>query len=327
MPSADTLLGLLCAACAAACFDGAVILQATEARATEHVHGLRPSLIARLARRPRWLLGTGLAVLGWPLQLAALALAPVTLVQPTLALGLVLLLVLGSRVLDEDVPRAAWIAAGAVLLGVAMMTVAAPERADALPDPTRLLVVAALLIVVIALPFARGQARSGAWLLISSAGCAFALSALTGKLTVTELQQGRPLAALGWAVATAAAAGAGFLVDMTALQRFAATRVGPPMFVLETAIPVALAPLLLHESWHGTPGDGAVVVLALLLVLGGGVGLGRSRAVVAIEHGPAEVGDPIRPAGPAGRQPGVEGASVDRAASSTISSAADRRAP
>lgn len=337
MPSSDVLLGLLFAAAAAACFDGAVILQATEAQAVDNQHGLRPSLITRLIRRPKWLLGTVIATLGWPLQLAAFALAPITLVQPTLALGLVLLLVLGSRILGEHVPRASWIAAGCVLVGVAVLTVVAPERAEALPDRTRLIVISAVLIAVIAAPFVRGQARSGAWLLIASAGSAFALTALTGKLVVTELEHGRPLAALAWGAATGAAAAIGFLVDMTALQRFPATRVAPPMFVLETAIPVAVAPILLHESWGDTPGGGVFVVLALLLVLAGGVGLGRSHAVLAIEH-------PDGPPGPGGADPGPAGApddaqatatgagvpdriASDPAASSTISSAAERRAP
>ncbi|WP_320669407.1 hypothetical protein [Patulibacter defluvii] len=303
MPSSDTILGVVAAAGAAACFDGAVVLQAREAQAVEHAHGLRASLLTRLVRRPRWVLGTALAVLGWPLQLVAFALAPFTVVQPTLALGLVLLLLLGRRILGEHVGRAGWAAAATVVVGVALMAIVAPERSEAIPDSGRLIGVLALLALAIALPFVRGQARSGAWLLIGSAGCAFAASALTGKLAVVELQHGRPLAALAWGAATAAAAGIGFLVDMTALQRFAATRVAPPMFVLETAIPVACAPFLLHETWGDTPGGGSLVVLGLLLVLIGGVGLGRSRTVTAIEH------------------------PDQRPASSSTSSAAEGRAP
>jgi len=42
---------------------------------------LRPSLIGFLLRRRRWLLGTALGILGWPLQALALAFAPLALVQ------------------------------------------------------------------------------------------------------------------------------------------------------------------------------------------------------------------------------------------------------
>jgi hypothetical protein len=65
------------------------------------------------------------------------------------------------------------------------------------------------------------------------------------------------------------------------MQRFEATRVSPPMFVLETALPVALAPLLFHERWSAATGGPALVVTALVLVLLGGGLLGASRRVVA----------------------------------------------
>jgi drug/metabolite transporter (DMT)-like permease len=71
---------------------------------------------------------------------------------------------------------------------------------------------------------------------------------------------------------------------MTAMQRFAATRVAPPMFVLETALPVALAPLLFGERWSHTAGGGAVLTAGLVLVLAGGVILGRTRAIRGAVH-------------------------------------------
>ena len=46
----------------------------------------------RLVRRSRWLLGTGLSILGFPLQFIALLLAPLVVVQPALAAGLLVLL-------------------------------------------------------------------------------------------------------------------------------------------------------------------------------------------------------------------------------------------
>ena len=58
MIDAQVLAGMAAAAGAAVCFDGAVILQAQEARRFEPEHALRPSLLVRLARRPRWVVGT-----------------------------------------------------------------------------------------------------------------------------------------------------------------------------------------------------------------------------------------------------------------------------
>jgi drug/metabolite transporter (DMT)-like permease len=284
MADASVLAGMVAAGAAAACFDGAVILQAYEARQVDQEHALRLSLLARLARRRRWLLGTAIAIAGWPLQLAAYALAPVTVVQPCLALGLLLLLAAGSRTLDEPVGPREWAGAGAVIAGVVALGLSGVGHTEQLPDPVAVGAACGVLALIAASPFALQRDRLAAWPLIGAAGAAFSLTALGGKLLTLELEHGRPLAALGWALLVGAAAGAGFLIDMTAMQRFEATRVAPPMFVLETAVPVALAPLLFGESWSDTTGGGAVVMLGLLLVLGGGAVLGASRSVAAVEH-------------------------------------------
>src|SRR5437016_6288996 len=83
----DDLAGLAAACAAAACFDGAIAFQALEARDIPTEGGMRLSMLARLIRRPRWALATGMAILGWPFQLLALSLAPLPLVQPTLWVG------------------------------------------------------------------------------------------------------------------------------------------------------------------------------------------------------------------------------------------------
>ncbi len=252
----DLLPGLLAAFGAAACFDGAVVLQAAEARAVPPDHGLRLALVRRLLARPRWVLGTVIAVLGWPLQLLAFSLAPVTLVQPALATGTLLLLAAGSRMLGEHVGRREWSAAGAIIAGVALLAVADPPTSDRVPPAGSIVACLVGLGALGLSPFWAG-ARPGLHRLVLGAGCAFALSAVTGKIVVSELADGSVARALAFGVVTAAAAGIGFLTDMSALQRFDATRVAPPMFVLETAIPVALAPWLFDERWRDTPGAGS----------------------------------------------------------------------
>src|SRR4051812_48120441 len=120
--------GIASAAAAAACFDGGLALQALDARAEPQHHGLRASLLVRLAHRRRWVAATGLAFAGWPFHLLALALAPLSLVQPTLALGLVLLLYLGHRVLGERVGGAEIAAVAGVAGAVALLGWAAPPE-------------------------------------------------------------------------------------------------------------------------------------------------------------------------------------------------------
>jgi drug/metabolite transporter (DMT)-like permease len=301
MVQGDVLLGVAVAAAAAACFDGAVILQAGDARQMAAAQGLRLSLLRRLATRRRWLAGTAIAVVGWPLQLVAFALAPVAVVQPTLALGTLVLLAGGSRMLGERVGAREWAAAGAIIVGVGVIAVAAPTPTDHVPSVGAAALAAGGLVAVMALPFVLGVRRNTAWTLIVAAGCAFALTALTGKLVTVELAADRTWVALAAAGATALVAGTGMLIDMTALQRFPATRVAPPMFVLETIIPVALSTVLFDERWGATPGGGALLGLGLLLVLTGGGVLGASRPVAGFETGPGrgERQDPVGGSGQA----------------------------
>lgn len=99
-------LGIICAIGASALYNTSIALQALEARDVGEEHALRVSLIGRLIKNPRWLLATGIGLLGWPLEIAALLLAPLTVVQPCLACGLVLLLWLGVTRLGRSPARA-----------------------------------------------------------------------------------------------------------------------------------------------------------------------------------------------------------------------------
>src|SRR4051812_3012885 len=176
--------GLLLALCAAACYDGAIVLQAAEARKVEAGDSLHPALFARLVRRPRWVAAIALDGLGWPFQLGALALVPLSVVQPALALGLILLLALGDRVLGERPGRDEL--AGVALLtgGVALLAAIAPQHSSEHASTAALAVVAVALGLVGLMPFALGANGS---LLVVAAGAAFTLGAITSKLLTDEL--------------------------------------------------------------------------------------------------------------------------------------------
>src|ERR1700748_2152549 len=98
-------LGIICAIGASALYNTSIALQALEARDVGQEHALRVSLIRRVVRYPRWLLATLIGLLGWPLEIAALLMAPLTVVQPCLASGLVLLLILGVTKLGGEPGR------------------------------------------------------------------------------------------------------------------------------------------------------------------------------------------------------------------------------
>src|ERR1700742_515651 len=111
-------LGIICAIGASALYNTSIALQALEAREVGHEHALRVSLIGRLIRNPRWLVATLIGLLGWPLEIAALLMAPLTVVQPCPARGLVLLLGLWLTRLGERPVRPEYGPVGAIVLGV-----------------------------------------------------------------------------------------------------------------------------------------------------------------------------------------------------------------
>jgi drug/metabolite transporter (DMT)-like permease len=274
--SASSLGGVALAAAAAVCFDGALAFQAAEARREDTMRA--GHLLARLARRPRWLLATGLAALGWPLQLAALSLAPVTVVQPTLAFGLIVLLAASVVVLGEGVGPIEIAGALAILAGVVVLTLAAPDHADSHSGLGVLLAVVAPLAVVALAPWLRhGRGHAAAL----GAGAGFVATGLTTKLVSDGLATGDVLAIAGWGALTALLAVSAAADDMAAMQDLPASRVAPAILAAEIVGPVLLAPFLFGEKWGQTPGGGVWIVVGLIAVLCGTLPLAASTTSAA----------------------------------------------
>jgi drug/metabolite transporter (DMT)-like permease len=276
-------LGIICAIGASALYNTSIALQALEAREVGHEYALRASLIGRLVRNPRWLLATLIGLLGWPLEIAALLMAPLTVVQPCLASGLVLLLVLGVTRLGEKPGRREYGAVAAIVVGVAGIAWAAPARttsnAGALPIAIALFLVT---IPVVAPYMVRGRSSAAGTLAVIGAGFGYAWTAIASKLLTDELSAGSLLVAAIWLATAAASEGIALLSEMSALGRRPATRVAPVMFAVQVIVPVILAPLIFEESWSDTPGGGAGLVVAILFILAGVIALAGSEAVGAV---------------------------------------------
>jgi drug/metabolite transporter (DMT)-like permease len=276
-------LGIICAIGASALYNTSIALQALEARDVGEEHALRVSLIGRLIKNPRWLLATGIGLLGWPLEIAALLLAPLTVVQPCLACGLVLLLWLGVTRLGEKPGRREYGAVGAILAGVAGLAWAAPERTTGHAGAGPIAIALVLVTIPVVAPYlVRGRAGAAGTLAVIAAGFGYAWTAIASKLLTDQLSAGSILVAAIWLATAAASEGLALLSEMSALGRSPATRVAPVMFAIQVTVPVILAPLIFGESWSGTPGGGAGIVASVLLVLAGVVALAGSPAVGAV---------------------------------------------
>ncbi len=283
MIESSVALGFVLAAIAGLCYDSGYALQALEARRAPAKHSLKPTLLLHLLRRPLWVGATLLSLVGWPLQILALSMAPLTLVQPTLALGLLVLLVLGSRILKEKVgPREI----SAVLLIIAAVTVialAAPADSESVDRGAPLWIALGFLALVTVMPFILGRKRvRGAVLLVLAAGAADGMAAFIAKIISEDLGEGALLAAAAWAAMIGGAVLLGLISETTALQRAPATRVAPSVLVMQIAVPVILAPLIGGEGWDNTPGGGAVLVGGLIVLVAGVAILGSSPAVAGV---------------------------------------------
>jgi drug/metabolite transporter (DMT)-like permease len=286
-------LGFVLALAAACCYETGYALQAIEARRAPADRALKPSLITYLLQRPLWVGASALSLLGWPLQIVALAHAPLTLVQPVLALGLLLLLVLGVRILGERVGPREIAAVILIIASVGVFAWAAPRNPGVVERSPGLVVALTILAVVTIAPYAISLVARRQYpmlLLVASAGAADGMAAFVAKIVAQDASSGALLAVVAWAALVGAVVIVGLLSESTALQRFAATRVAPTVLVMQIVIPVVLAPLVGGEGWSNTPLGGAMLVMALLAVAAGAALLASSPAVAPLAVGDTEHG-------------------------------------
>ena len=273
-------IGLGLAVLAAILYAIAVALQALEAREAPAHERLDSKLAGRLISQPRWLVGTLCALVAWGAQTAALVFAPLTLVQPTLAFALVVLLAIGAYVLHERVGLREIAGVAAIMIGIAGLALSSPPGGAAPPPSGTLLVAIAGFAVVATTPYAlRRRLHGRNWLITVAAGLGFAWAAQASKFVADAASSGAWLLLAGALVVSAAGAAVGLLNEMTALQQSEAVAVYPPVLVIQILVAVLLAPVLLGESWIGTPFGGLAIVGSLAVVVGGAVGLSTAQAL------------------------------------------------
>jgi hypothetical protein len=286
----ELVLGIAAAVGASTLYSLGVALQAMDAKQTPHQEYLRLSLVRNLIKRSRWLLGTGLSLLGWPLQLLALSLAPLVVVQPAMAAGLLVLLMVGERMLGERAGRREHLAVSAIVVGVIGAALCAPPHTTTQASDTVIAIVLSVLGVASLLPYImlRLSRRPPATVTMASAGLAYGWSGVATKLASDNLEYGFLWIAVAWGLATAAISAIAALSEMSSLQSRPAIQVAPVVFVVQTAIPVALAPVLFGEHFTDTPLSGVLLALSLLVLIAGAAVLARSPLLLALMEGEGE---------------------------------------
>jgi drug/metabolite transporter (DMT)-like permease len=225
-------------------------------------------------------------VVAWPLQILALGLAPITVVQPTLVSSQLVLLGMAKVKLHERVGWLEAVGALAIVAGAVMVVWAAPRHTALGPQASR---VAQPLVVigvaaVVAYVLARVRPRLEVTLVLG-AGLAYAWVDFTNKILAHDISKQHWLPAAMWLGATIGFGALAFLEETTALQRRPAVTVAPVIGAVHGPLPILMALWSGVEVWGTAPHRIGELVVGLVFVTAGAVSLGRSKAVTRISGG------------------------------------------
>lgn len=237
----------------------------------EWEHPIRTSMA--LFRNRWYVLGIVIAIGSWGFHVAALALAPISLVQSVIAGGLVLLTVVADRLFAHSVTRREWIGVGLAALGLAFLAATlegsdsgAHSGYDAATLALFLLVVTAMAVAV---AVAGNRGRHAGIALGASAGLFWAVSDTAikaqtgtfGESLVTVF--GNPLI-----LVIIVASFVGLTVSAKSLQTGKAVPVIAMTTVAANALTILAGPVVFSDP---VPDDSLGVIariLAFVLVLG-----------------------------------------------------------
>ncbi|MGI5133070.1 DMT family transporter [Pseudonocardia sp. CA-107938] len=285
---------IVMAVAACCCYATSAVLQEREA-ARPDAGGT--AHILHLLRRPMWWVAVLATIAAAGLHIGALALGPLTLIQPLGVLTLVLALPLGARLAGRVVTRAEWGAAVAVALGLAAVLSVAPHRAPALTHSAGVVLGTAAVVAGVAAGLAtiatRLPRRVAPVVFAVAAATCFGFASGMARMTVTGMG---PLLVTGPLAVAGAVAG-------LALAQFAYRDggLGAPLATLNLVDPmvaVIIGVTVLDEPLQLAPGP---VALGLSGLVATSVGIWVLARAPAAGVAPAQPPDAhVRDGRPAG---------------------------
>jgi drug/metabolite transporter (DMT)-like permease len=268
--------GLLLATLAAVLFALGAVLQHEAADLSRTPTGLSLRL---LVRRRRWMLGQTSTLLGTGSQVAALAVAPVAVVQPMLAVALVVALAIRA-IRNKQAPlRLELFGAALTTGGLAVFLLAAkPDSGhlEAPPSSVEVIVAVVVSVVLVAAATLLGHGAHGAVACGMAAGIAAGIAAVLISVGIRSLQEG------GWVHALAGVALWGAIVvaiiaivgGQQAYARGSLAWSLPALILLDPLAAVPAARILLGERLE--PGHAGIWLPAAAVAAVGVVLLART---------------------------------------------------
>ncbi len=274
-------MGILVAAVAAFCMNFGIFLAKKEVDQLPRlgVHGFGRAIKAFFTS-PRWLKSQGIQFMGGGLHVLAIALAPLSVVQPIGAAGVIFLVVLTVVYLGEKAEWIDWagvsiIAIGLVLLGVSMVKATQPFSYR----PVVSWFFIAILLGVVAFSFWLAFRKRGKGSVFAGIGLGvlIGLNAILIKLAindVTTLYHQYHLAAVLHSSFLFMAIVGSLIAEVffqAALQRGKALLTVPLITGLSNMIPIMVGVLALREPFPTDPKMMALRLLAFAFIISGAV--------------------------------------------------------
>ena len=297
MTGTHTAAGIAIAAASAILTGTGTVVEKIALQRLPDIHARRfGAMIRTLCASSQWLWGCALLLGGLVCQGLALSLAPISVVQPIFASGIVLLLVLSHFVLHDRLRPVEWSALGVIVLALVLLGLSIDAKVDHAGGPADLvdLMLAAVPTAVVALVvfevadrahgFGRRLKQLRAPLFGMAAGLMYGVAGLGLKSAATFVQRYGLFGSVPHLLVSpdlyllAVTMATGLILFQTGLQRCAASVVSPVNIVTSTTYVIAVGTVLFNEHLPTSSGP-------LALRIGGFAGVVAGLVTLAAAGG------------------------------------------
>ena len=258
-------LALLAALGVAVCNGTAAVLEKISADKQAIAKNLNVKIFARLLGDRRYLLGLLLDVMAWPLTLVAVHTLPLFVVQPIVAISVVVTLAIDRIVLQKHLEKKALVAIFIIFIGLVSLSFSASsQKAHSVNQTVKWIIIFTPLLLAVASTLFVKLKRYSSPLLATLSGLAFGGTAITGRMLVFTHPYWHVIYnPLLWSLFAYGLIG--ISVFTLALQRHHASIVNATMVAFETLAPIAVGIILLgdrprHSEW-------LLVIIGVILAL------------------------------------------------------------
>jgi hypothetical protein len=269
----SSLAAVTVAVGAAAVFGIASVADQRSTKRVQRRRALSPRIFVDLVRQPLWLASVGGTLVGFALQVLALRLGPLALVEPLLVCDLIFAVLINSF-LRKRWDRALLGGVVATAVGVAgFLVISRPSSGQSTVGFHVVLPLAAGLAAAVigCLAVAARNESLRPLALALACGINYGVAAFLVKLVVSDVSGGLPTVLSDWPIYALAVVGPlGFLLNENAFQQ--GTLIAPVLSIITVCDPlisIALAALWLDEKLSSTPAGISGEVISLLLMVAG----------------------------------------------------------